>query len=193
MILSSAAIYRAIKAKELEIVPEPLPPDDPNSLFQTSAIDLRLSGKIAELKENHSIHIDLSHGAGIAALYADMAIEKNLAPNESYSLEPKTLVLGQTLERIHLPLQQAPDRSLAARIEGRSSYARAGLAVHCTAPTIHAGFRGPITLELINFGRYPIVLHAGDAICQLILERVEGAPTSRLSQFHDQRTPGGSA
>jgi deoxycytidine triphosphate deaminase len=37
-------------------------------------------------------------------------------------------------------------------VEGKSSYARCGLLVHFTAPTIHTGFAGTITLELINLG-----------------------------------------
>ena len=65
---------------------------------------------------------------------------------------------------------------LAARVEGKSSLARFGLLAHFTAPTIHAGFEGHITLEMMNLGPSPIILTPGMAICQLILEQVHGVP-----------------
>lgn len=82
--------------------------------------------------------------------------------------------------------------ALAARVEGRSSFARCGLLVHFTAPTIHAGFRGRITLEIINLGPIPILLYPGTYICQLIVEEVVGIPLKKESQFQGQTRPGGS-
>jgi dCTP deaminase len=65
---------------------------------------------------------------------------------------------------------------LAARIEGKSSLARLGLAVHVTAPTIHAGSKGQIQLEIINHGPLPIRLRPGMPVCQLIFEQTLGVP-----------------
>ena len=73
----------------------------------------------------------------------------------------------------------------------RSSYARCGLLVHFTAPTIHAGYSGTITLELINFGPFPILLYPGAPICQLIVEQVSGTPFRNDSQFQGQSRAGG--
>ncbi len=81
---------------------------------------------------------------------------------------------------------------LAARVEGRSSFARCGLLVHFTAPTIHAGFNGRITLELINLGSIPILLYPEAYICQLIIEQVVGTPLKNDSQFQGQTKPSGS-
>ena len=47
---------------------------------------------------------------------------------------------------------------------------RFGLSVHLTAPTIHAGFRGRIQLELVNDGKIRIRLREDMRICQLIFE-----------------------
>jgi len=95
----------------------------------------------------------------------------------------RTVVISRTLERVHLPiLERGP--WLAARVEGRSSYARCGLLVHFTAPTIHAGYSGQITLEIQNFGPYPIILGAGTPICQLIWG--DGRPFRNDSQFQEQ-------
>ena len=46
-------------------------------------------------------------------------------------------------------------------VEGKSSRARFGLLVHFTAPTIHAGWAGRITLEMMCLGRYPLRLYPG--------------------------------
>lgn len=63
--------------------------------------------------------------------------------------------------------------------------------VHFTAPTIHAGFGGTITLEIINLGPIPIILSPGTPICQLIVEQVDGTPFRNDSQFQGQSRPGG--
>jgi dCTP deaminase len=100
------------------------------------------------------------------------------------------LVLGKTLERVALPVV-TEGTCLAARIEGKSSYARCGLLVHFTAPTIHSGFAGTITLELINLGPCDIALIPGAPICQLIVEEVRGVPFKNNSQFQGQTNAGG--
>ncbi|HTN02940.1 MAG TPA: hypothetical protein VL132_13730, partial [Planctomycetaceae bacterium] len=66
-----------------------------------------------------------------------------------------------------------------------------GLLVHFTAPTIHAGFSGIVTLELINLGPLPVLLYPGAPICQLIVEEVSGVPFRNDSQFQSQARPGG--
>ena len=54
-------------------------------------------------------------------------------------MEPNRFVLGQTIERLSLPIaieaNRVLKRCLAARFEGESSRARTGLLVHFTAPT----------------------------------------------------------
>ena len=104
---------------------------------------------------------------------------------------PQRLVLGKTLEKVTLPIID-DGTCLAARVEGKSSYSRCGLLVHFTAPTIHSGFSGTITLELINLGTIPILLHPEIPICQLIIEQVDGVPIRRDSQFQGQTTVHGA-
>lgn len=81
--------------------------------------------------------------------------------DEGYIFQPGRLVLAWTKEDVNL----FPQARLAARVEGKSSLARLGIAVHVTAPTIHAGFRGRIRLEMINHGKVPVRLRAGMKIC----------------------------
>jgi dCTP deaminase len=100
-------------------------------------------------------------------------------------------VLGNTRELVELPIIPG-QQVLAARIEGRSSIARCGLLVHFTAPTVHAGFKGTLTLEMTNLGVAQICLFPGMAICQLIIEDVLGEPNSNPGQFQGQTTPPGT-
>lgn len=113
-----------------------------------------------------------------------------ISKGQPFVLKPGRLVLGKTMEHVELPILEK-GQCLAARVEGKSSYARCGLLVHFTAPTIHSGFAGTITLELINLGPCNISLYPGTPICQLIVKTVLGTPFRNDSQFQGQSRPGG--
>lgn len=158
--------------------------------YQTSAVDLRLGDEIVWLREGLPINIDLRDGGFSELLTGPHAERARLTATQPFSLRPRHFVLGRTMERVGLPLH--PNRQcLAARVEGRSSYARCGLVVHLTAPTIHAGFAGTITLEMMNFGPYPILLYPGTPICQLVVEQVDRPPFANDSAFQGQSSPEG--
>ncbi len=183
MILSNEAIRRAVRENRILLDPSPREP------FDTTAVDLCLGEHIRVPKEN--LQIVINPQKGITTTLREIYKEERI-PHTHYCLEPGNFILGQTMERIELPL--IPDELgnvLAARVEGKSSLARCGLLVHFTAPTIHAGFQGNITLEMINLGRYPIQLQFKMPICQLIFEIVQSKPTSNPSQFHGQCRPEG--
>ena len=76
-------------------------------------------------------------------------------------------VLGTTIEKVEIPLD------LCGILDGKSSWARRGLAVHSTASMIQPGFHGRITLELTNTNRKPVLLRLGDRVAQLRFERLE--------------------
>ena len=196
MILSNVSIQEALDKGWLAIRPEPTPrrmgPDLPQCPYQTSAVDLRLGHEIAYFREGLAINIDLRRGT-FAELFGRNSESRTISAEQPYPLGPQKMVLGKTLETVELPIHAdtgAP--CLAARIEGRSSYSRCGLLVHFTAPTIHAGFAGTVTLELINLGSIPILLYPETPICQLIVEQVHGRPFRNESQFQGQTGVGGS-
>lgn len=104
-------------------------------------------------------------------------------PTQGWELQRGPLVLGWTKERVELNLKA----KVAGRVEGKSGLARIGLGIHVTAPTIHAGFKGIIQLEMINHGPMPIKLRPGMAICQLIIETTKGMPNKAYKgQFMGQ-------
>lgn len=193
MILSNVEIHRAIDEGRLVIAPEPLPRLPHGTAecpYQTSAVDLRLGNMISYFKEGLPFDINLRQGP-FARLFGPNSVTQTITDEQPFVLRPNRLVLGKTLERVELPL--LPDgKSLAARVEGKSSYARCGLLVHFTAPTIHAGFAGTITLELINLGPCNISLYPSAPICQLIFEVVAGSPVRNDSQFQNQQGPSGN-
>ncbi len=112
--------------------------------------------------------------------------EIQIDPEKGYILEGKSLILAWTRERVQLH----EHGRVAGRVEGKSSLARLGLAVHVTAPTIHCGFKAPsIQLEIINHGPLPIRLKAGMRICQLIFEQTLGMPESAYQGQFAQQGP----
>ena len=186
MVLSSKAIEEAIKEGLIEIDPYPN-----FAKCDTTSIDLHLGHLVSRPREGFSLSIDVSEGKPISptlqTLYERFEIQKT-----GYTLRPNQFILGQTKEKISLKI--LPNKKVyAARVEGKSSLARCGLMVHFTAPTIHAGFEGHITLELINLGAFTINLHHGMPICQLVIEEVAGPVIFSKTQFHGQTVPEGGS
>jgi len=193
VILSNVEIQLALDQGHLVIEPAP-EPRRPGSgkecPFNTTSVDLRLGSEISRPKEGRPFTVDLREGS-----FADLFNPENyemyeISEDRPFNLMPGKFVLGQTMEMVELPVQETGP-SLSARVEGRSSFARCGLLVHFTAPTIHAGYRGRIALEIINLSPTAILLRPGICICQLILEQVLGTPFPNDSQFQDQIDPGG--
>lgn len=193
MILSNLEIQKAIDQGLLVIKPEPQPrkPLAVNPApcpYDTTSVDLRL-GPTLSIPISGSFTYDLRN-PGLASFLSRNCNHVQIDPVGGFALQPNAFVLGSTQEEVELPL--TGPRVLAARIEGKSSFARCGLLVHFTAPTVHAGWKGPLTLEIKNLGSNPITLYPEMPICQLILEEVVGTPFPNPSQFSGQRTPAGT-
>jgi len=193
MILSNTELHKALDEGRLVIDPEPRPRlpqvKGVHCPFDTHSVDLTLGDAIQE-PISGKFSIDLLQPGDIAETIARNSTSHTLTP-QGYKLEPSHFVLGITRESIGLPIQKEPDRSLAARIEGKSSRARFGVLVHFTAPTVHPNWKGPLTLEIINLGKWAIMLTPGMAIAQLIVEEVRGIPVRNDSQFQGQKVPAG--
>jgi dCTP deaminase len=81
--------------------------------------------------------------------------------------------LWQTREKVGTP---EIDPRLICFVDGKSSRARIGLIVHMTAPTIHAGWWGQVTLEIANLGPFTLALEEGDAIAQIVVATISSPP-----------------
>lgn len=193
MILSNDGIKRALQEGALEISPTPS-----DTQYTTSAVDLFLGDEFhawddQKLKfSGFRPELDLSQQEFAKTARAFLVPLKKQDDGSvifpPFSEQPWHM-LAITRERIRLNRNY----KLAARVEGRSSLARIGIIVHLTAPTIHAGFNGKITLEMINFSPFylKMVPHK-TRICQLIVERLESEPTLEISTvFQGQTVPSG--
>jgi len=186
MILTDREIKIAIRQRLIEIDPAP----NESVAFSATAVDLTLDPDIAIFGgavPGVRKEIDPSEeGFDAERVALDLATRAKIKA-DGYLLKPKDFVLAWTREYVRLP---TPSR-VAARVEGKSSLARCGLAVHMTAPTIHSGFEGRIRLEMMNHSPVPIRLKPGMRICQLILEMTLGTPEKGYQgQFFGQTVGG---
>jgi len=162
MILSQPEIRDAVAKREIRFDP-PLE----ERQWHEASVDLRLGFKFTKLTAKQGLKFSLAHG--IPALAGtDLWIEKTLktkdelGKRETFTLDPDEFILAQTYERIWIP------KHLIAMVEGRSSYARAGLSMHQTAPWLQPGWNGQITLEIRNSGPFHIeLIPTEDMPCQV--------------------------
>ena len=193
MILSNVEIRQAIEQGAIEIIPAP-----EDWQYSSTTLDLRLGNQFfcwdkQKMESMTRSGIDYSLDPAKVERFSDLS-DEYLIPaavdaEGCYILYPGEFVLGITYEWVTLPLSSG----IAARVEGRSSLARMGLAVHLTAPTIRADWDGKITLEMFNVGPWPIKLRPYELkVCQLIFERVGKLPEAdTATQFQGQESPAG--
>lgn len=182
MILTDREIQVVIDAGHVIVSPRP-----DASAYSSTSLDLTLSNSIQEWNKVVSgTEPQLVDPAERGYSYNDFArkfSENKTMTYRGYILEPQGFILGWTRENIELPVNSR----LAARVEGKSSLARIGLGVHITAPTIHAGFKGTIQLEICNHGSLRVRLRPKMPVCQLILEQTLGTPVKGYKgQFYGQ-------
>ena len=176
MILSDTGIEAELNAQRLTIDPYP------QGRIGPSSVDLLLHPTLRILPSP-----DQMRGVSLDPPLVDVTAllsqqpEHRLDRDGSYKMRHGQVIIGRTLETVELPID------LAGRIEGKSSLARLGLAVHISAPTIQAGFRGSLTLEMYNAGPWTLELTEGMQIAQVIFERLEQTPSHGYQgQFQGQ-------
>ncbi len=153
MILTKNEILKAIEKKELVIKPLN------KNQIGAGSIDLTLDNQFRIFKKDSLIKISEN---------VDYKKYTKLIKAKKIVLQPREMALGITKEKLKLP------PTLCGWLQGRSRFARLGLVVHVTASFVQPGSENKQVLEMINLGKNPIEIHAGDRICQLILERTEG-------------------
>jgi dCTP deaminase len=165
MILTDREIQLAIENGQIEITPKPN-----DEAYSSTTLDLTL----AEPGETWNVYSGQPIRPGVSTYrYDALAHRKTKIPSfQNYTIKKHDFILAWTQETVHLPVNSR----FAARVEGKSGLARLGLVVHLTAPTIHAGFKGQIQLEIVNLGPNEIIFDVGMPICQLIFEMTLGTP-----------------
>ena len=156
MVLSDRTIKAEIAAGRIVIDPYS------DSLVQPSSIDVRVDRKFRVFHNARYPYIDVRQPMD------DLTELVEVSDEEPFILHPGEFVLGQTLERVTLPID------LVARLEGKSSLGRLGLLIHSTAGFVDSGFSGNLTLELSNVANLPITIYHGMPIGQISFMRMDG-------------------
>lgn len=170
MAYKQSTIAEALEGKgdfaddRLFVVPSP----DLEKLRNSSAssIDLRLGRWFLTLRKTRHHILDVKNSQAISH-ETDLATRFFVRFDNEFILHPRSFVLAATLEWIKVP------RRWSAAIVGKSSWGRRGLIIE-TAPAVHPGFSGCLTLELTNVGEVPIALIPGMLICQILFDDAKG-------------------
>jgi dCTP deaminase len=128
------------------------------------SVDVRLGTEFVIIQHTSLHHIDPTVRAQLKEKIGKYQERVRVGFGEQFVLHPNQLVLGSTLEYVGLP------SDLAAVVVGRSSWGRLGVII-ATATSVAPGFKGVITLELINGGQVPLILYPGIRIAQLVIEK----------------------
>jgi dCTP deaminase len=164
-VLTQDEIWKEMKKPHDPLVVTPLLE---KSQVGDASIDVRLGHEFIVLRQARVHHVDPTERDDWKTMLHRSQEKMRISLNQPFVLHPGELVLGATLEYVSVPTK------LAATVEGRSSWGRLGLFI-ATASTIAPGFKGVVTLELVNGGGVPLVVYPGVRIAQLILQRTDGS------------------
>ena len=137
-----------------------------------ASVDLRLGSEFLETPRQSTPYLDpfKTEDDEEAEVVED---RRSYVPlGNTFVLHPGQFVLGATLEFLVFP------GDITGQVLSRSSWGRVGLLV-ATAVAVHPGFRGVLTLELVNAGSLPIVLRPGLRVAQLQMWKSD-RPTKKL-------------
>ena len=95
----------------------------------------------------------------------------------SLTLASGEMALGITKEKISMP------NDLLGSLEGRSRYARMGLAVHVTSALVMPGSNNHQVLEIVNFAPFPVTIHEGMRISQVVFDEMKSPTTKPYAKF----------
>jgi dCTP deaminase len=159
MILSDNDIRKMLKDGAMKIAPLD------ESQIGPASVDLTLSDEWYFFKDEYSRKIVDLRDTGFQEAY-------ELKKAKEITLKPGELCLGKTLEKITLPAD------VMGRLEGRSRYARMGVIIHLTSALVQPGSDNRQVLEIVNLAPFPIKLHAGMRVSQVVFDNLK-SPTSK--------------
>ena len=156
-VLIGKEIQKALKQKLINI--EPLD----KSQIGPGSVDLTLGNDFRSFKRRARLY-HVRNDSDFEDISRDIHIEDG----EYITIKPGEMILGITKEKITLA------DNISGRLEGRSRFARFGLAVHVTAGFMHPGIANHQVLEIVNLGHAPLALYPGTRLCQFIFEKCDG-------------------
>lgn len=181
-VLSDSAIEELIASGDLQIVP--LIKSLDKSAGNT--VDLRLGMQFIIMKRGSlaALTFDHKHRNSPEELFGKFYDRVFVGLHRPFVLHPQELVLGATFEYLRLPT------TIYGEVTARSSLGRLGLII-ATATAVHPGFKGCLTLELVNHGNIPIQLFPGTPIAQIVFHSVQGTQTNYKGRYSGFAGPTG--
>lgn len=149
MILSDKTIKDYIVHGKIKFYPEF---DQKN--IRPTGVRLHLGSELLIPAEGQTVDLDSPD---------ELQFDRVSIAKEPFILRPGQFILGSTFERFLVP------RDIVCHVDGRSTVARVGLAIHCTSATIDGNFEEArsIVLEIKNQGPFTIVLRYKMALAML--------------------------
>lgn len=137
-----------------------------------ASVDLTLAGRFWVFKSEYA---NSHRPVDLAKVPFTQATEE--LRQKSIVLSPGQMCLGITTERIRL----APD--IMGTLEGRSRFARMGLAVHITSALVQPGSDNHQVLEIVNFAPFPVKISAGMRISQVVFHYLKSGTSKPYAKF----------
>lgn len=135
------------------------------SQIREASIDIRLGNDFLTIKRGNIGLVDPMD----RTIKADRSrIHHRLNRGDRFFLHPNEMALASTIEYFRFPTD------ISASVTSRSKWGRLGLVI-ATATAVHPGFKGSITLELINHSNVPLALYPGLMVAQMIFYECDGA------------------
>ncbi len=149
MLLSDTTIHDYINDGKIKIFPE-----FELANIRPTGIRLHLGSELLIPHENQTVDLDGGN---------DVQFDRISILEQTFTLRPGHFILGSTYEKFQVP------RNIVCHLEGRSTIARIGLAIHCTSGIIDGNFEEPrtVVLEMKNQGPFDIVLRYKTALAML--------------------------
>jgi dCTP deaminase len=132
-----------------------------------ASIDIRLGSSIIIPQKTYAGQQDVTDQENSQQIENRLYERITLRYKTEFILHPNQLILAVTFEYLSLP------NDVYGMIMSRSSWGRLGLVV-ATAASIQPGYKGCITLELVNLSESPIALYPGLPVGQLVFFDVGG-------------------
>ena len=170
-ILIGNELRKALKEKLIGV--EPLD----ESQIGPGSIDLTLGNDFRIFKKQQEVYHIKDESR-----FEDVTESVHINNGDYIKINPGEMILGITKEKITL------SKSISGRLEGRSRFARFGLAVHVTAGFMHPGISNHQVLEIVNLGHSPLALYPGTRVCQFVFEECKGEALYK-GRFMEQDRP----
>lgn len=167
MVLSDSDIRREIAAGRLVFSPKL-----EDGQIGAASVDLTLAGRFWKFKRKYA-----SGGKAVDLSKIPFTGATEEVKAKTITLKSGEMCLGITKEKITMP----PD--LLGSLEGRSRYARMGLAVHVTSALVQPGSDNHQVLEIVNLAPFAVTIHEGMRISQVVFERMESPTTKPYAKF----------